>query len=235
MPSAPTGGKPSAVASHRKVGLLPEVGPEVTTLVVFNIPWFYKMEELLEAWPPDGRYDYLNILYNFDARHNVGYGFINFTEHAHAVQFVERWHGRLLPKQKCGKRLQTVPARNQGLRENLARLSLRDLEEMAQARVSPIVFLGGERVDPLEASIRLGLIAEGEGEEGQAERAEQQPLLSKSQVKESMFAEPYCAKSAREMVPQFKPPGPEALLMPDPVDLPLPGFAFASQSSDHAV
>lgn len=164
---APPGNRPMGGKGHdssagspprRKAGLLPFVGEDVTTLVVFNIPWFYKMDELLEAWPADGRYDYLNVLYNFDARHNVGYGFINFTSNAYAVQFVERWHGRLLPKQMRGKPLQTVPAHHQGLRENLARLSLNDLEQMAEAGVSPVVFLDGERVDPRHASMRLGLV-----------------------------------------------------------------------------
>lgn len=162
---APTNtGAPANKLVRREVGLLPEVAEHVTTLVIFNIPWFYKMDEILEAWPEDGRYDYLNVLYNFEARHNVGYGFINFTKNEYAVRFVERWHGRLLPKQKSGKTLQTVPANHQGLRENLARLSLDDLKQMASAGVSPIVILDGERVDPREASMRLGILPANKAE-----------------------------------------------------------------------
>uniref|UniRef100_A0A7S4RZ80 RRM domain-containing protein n=1 Tax=Alexandrium monilatum TaxID=311494 RepID=A0A7S4RZ80_9DINO len=138
-------------------GEMPDIGDDVTTLIVYNIPWDLTIGELLQQWPADGTYDYLSVLFNFSSGHNVGYGFINFTSSALARNFVRRWHGQHLQRRWKGKPLQFVPAIRQGLKANLGRLSIADLAQMAAANVLPVVLLDGIPVDAREASRRLGL------------------------------------------------------------------------------
>mmetsp|Transcript_63358 Transcript_63358/g.147592 ORF Transcript_63358/g.147592 Transcript_63358/m.147592 type:complete len:217 (-) Transcript_63358:151-801(-) len=143
----------------------PEVHPDgvcsipkgVTTLVIFNVPWDISFSTLLKFWPADGRYDYFSLLYNVKTGHNIGYAFINFTRHEYAVDFAAMWQGLRLPTSKTPRGLKVSPATHQGLQNNLARLTVDDMDKLDKAGMLPVVFLDGVRVDARFAYHKLGL------------------------------------------------------------------------------
>mmetsp|Transcript_75069 Transcript_75069/g.174083 ORF Transcript_75069/g.174083 Transcript_75069/m.174083 type:complete len:266 (+) Transcript_75069:30-827(+) len=135
----------------------PQLSHGITSIAVFHMPWTITIDELMNFWPMDGTYNYLNVLYNHRSGHNVGYCFLNFTRPEFAQEFVERWHGRYLTGWAGRASLLVKPSRVQGLQAHLERLRTERLDLMAAVGVPPVVVLGGRRVDPIVAMEMFGI------------------------------------------------------------------------------
>jgi len=135
------------------------LGPEVTTLVVRNIPARYTQEQLLEEWIPDGTFNFLFRPYSFTEKRMLGYVFVNFVSHRAAVEFQRKWHGKFLRQHAKTRALDITRASVQGYRSNLKHVTSRILD-IHNASLLPVLLSGTERLDALAEATRLGLISQ---------------------------------------------------------------------------
>jgi len=119
--------------------------PNVTTLVVRNVPARFSPQKLLEVWSPDGTYNFLHVPYRFERRRRLGMAFINFVSHEEATRFMATWHGQKLAD--GSKRMQIVAAEIQGFIENLQHLKETHLERLRNDNYMPLVFKGTCQLD----------------------------------------------------------------------------------------
>jgi len=145
---------PPGLGCHDKVGMEGVVGgvsennAKLTSLVVRNIPASCTQESLMVEWPNnDGSYD---LLYKPRSTKQQGQtcAFINFTSHAAAQAFKNRWHGQRLNHgtEESGKRLNVSFARVQGRDAMLSLYKKRRVGRM-KGPYQPIVFQSGVRMD----------------------------------------------------------------------------------------
>jgi len=127
--------------------------PEVTTLVVQNVPARFSPQKLMEVWSPDGTYNLLHVPYGFQRKRRHGIAFINFVSHEAATHFMATWHGQRLVD--GSKRLLICAAEVQGVTENLRRFKAQDVQSL---RYLPVVLDGTRQLDSraLLAHIDLG-------------------------------------------------------------------------------
>jgi len=132
--------------------------PDVTTLVVRNVPAKFSPQKLLEVWSQDGAYNFLHVPYSFERRRRLGMAFINFVSHEAATRFMATWHGQKLAD--GSRRLQIVAAEIQGLMENLWHLKAAHVEKFRNDNYMPLVFKGTRQLDfrALLAHMDLGEI-----------------------------------------------------------------------------
>jgi len=123
-------------------GTLP---PNVTTLVVRNVPARFSPQKLLEVWSPHGTYNFLHVPYSFQRRRRLGMAFINFVSHEAATRFMATWHGQKLAD--GSKRMQIVAAEIQSFIENLQHLKETHLERLRNDSYMPLVFKGTCQLD----------------------------------------------------------------------------------------
>jgi RNA recognition motif-containing protein len=99
--------------------VIPDKGSEITTVMLRNIPNKYTRAGLLTALSDFG-FDpaTCNNLYlpmDTDSGCNLGYSFLNFVSHGHALEFKERFDGCRLPSSGSRKVCSVVWANKQGL------------------------------------------------------------------------------------------------------------------------
>lgn len=125
---------------------LRELPPEVTTLVIRNIPARYTKEKLLEEFVPDGRFDLLHFPYDIEAMCTSGYAFINFVSHEAALDFQKEVHGTY-PKHGRGKHFDVRAAEVQGFQATLSTVNAnRKLQRYPFEEMVPAVFSGKTRL-----------------------------------------------------------------------------------------
>jgi RNA recognition motif-containing protein len=108
-----------AYISPKPVHQIPNPGHEITTVMLRNIPNKYTRAGLLGALSDFG-FDpaTCNNLYlpmDTDSGCNLGYAFLNFVSHGHALEFKERFDGCRLPSSGSRKICSVVWANKQGL------------------------------------------------------------------------------------------------------------------------
>ena len=101
------------------MSMMPTKGSEITTVMLRNIPNKYTRAGLLTALSDFG-FDpaTCNNLYlpmDTDSGCNLGYAFLNFVSHGHALEFKERFDGCRLPSSGSRKICSVVWANKQGL------------------------------------------------------------------------------------------------------------------------
>jgi len=134
-----------------------DIPQDVTTVAVRNVPWNYTQEDLVEAWPPTDCYDYLHLPRDSRGNRTTTYAFVNFISREKAQEFAERWHGRFMPDHQAPTSLSIAVANTQGLEENMARVTARQLKEMAAQQVLPATFCHNIPIDCRLLYIALGL------------------------------------------------------------------------------
>ena len=118
-PGAPVAAWPTdsyMIPSHRS---MPNEGGEITTVMLRNIPNKYTRAGLLVALTEHG-FDpaTCNNLYlpmDTESGCNLGYAFLNFVSHGHALEFKTRFDGCRLPSSGSRKVCSVVWANKQGL------------------------------------------------------------------------------------------------------------------------
>jgi len=138
---------------------LPTLDPDVTTLVVRNVPC--SQEELLETWPPDGSYNFLYRPIGIEGHKVPTHAFVNFTSREAAVAFQAKWHGKFLHNHGMDRALDIAGCVTQGYEMNLKRALKRPGTDADGNLCLPALFRGVERVDTREEAARLGLQAPG--------------------------------------------------------------------------
>jgi len=99
-----------------------------TTVMLRNIPNKYTREMLIKQLSIDfhGQFDFMYLPIDFKNKCNVGYSFINFRTVEACNRFVKVFHGvdvcKCLPGLNSKKVVEVMPARVQGLAENVRRL-----------------------------------------------------------------------------------------------------------------
>jgi len=121
--------------------------PEVTTIVVRNIPARFSPTELADLWPPEDTYNLLYIPFSFRRKKRSGVAFINMVSHAAAVEFTARWHGQKLVNTNGAGCLDIREAGVQGFMQNLQRLKESRIDRLHNASYLPIVFKGKHKLD----------------------------------------------------------------------------------------
>jgi hypothetical protein len=89
------------------------------TLVVRNVPIYWKQEQLLMMWPPAGSWNLLYFPFILAQHRRSGYVFINFVSRQALLLFVRRWHDKVLLPEMFAKRLEIFIANTQGFEANL--------------------------------------------------------------------------------------------------------------------
>jgi len=134
------------------------IDPNITTLVVRNIPARYTKEELLQEWPPDGGFDFLYLPFNQKQKRTAGYCFVNFTSSEAAVAFYCQWHGKWLHTSKrATKKLSVAAAEVQGLEANLQHLVHCGIQRIKNTKYLPSVF-NGDREMPFNEETSAGIL-----------------------------------------------------------------------------
>jgi len=93
-----------------------------STLMVHNIPAGCTVEQLLEAWPVDGSYDFLYAPKSNGDSRLAGFAFVNFTSQAAAAAFASRWHGERWLGLRGDRAMRVSTAHCQGLEANIEQL-----------------------------------------------------------------------------------------------------------------
>jgi len=142
--------------------MLRTLPPEITTLVVRNVPARFSPQKLMEVWSPDGTYNLLHVPYSFQRKRRLGIAFINFVSHEAATHFMATWHGQKLAD--GSKRLQIVAAEVQGFTQNLQRLQAQQVQTFRNEKYLPVVLKGTCQLDSkaLLAHVDLGAIGEND-------------------------------------------------------------------------
>lgn len=122
-----------------------------TTLMIRNVPVLYTREMLLAEWSNDGTYDFLYLPYSCSMQRNLSYAFINFTNEAAALAFVQRWQKKRLSYYTSRKPLNISFADVQGRDSNLWQLKKKRVKRIKINQCQPMIFEGGQRVPLLDA------------------------------------------------------------------------------------
>jgi len=93
-----------------------------TTLMVHNLPAGCTEQQLLEAWPIDGSYDFLYAPKSNGDSRLAGFAFVNFTSQAAAAAFASRWHGERWLGLRGDRAMRVSTAHCQGLEANIEQL-----------------------------------------------------------------------------------------------------------------
>eukprot|EP00931_Biecheleriopsis_adriatica_P041667 TRINITY_DN2379_c0_g1_i4.p1 TRINITY_DN2379_c0_g1~~TRINITY_DN2379_c0_g1_i4.p1 ORF type:complete len:447 (+),score=94.83 TRINITY_DN2379_c0_g1_i4:150-1343(+) len=124
-----------------------------TTVVIKNMPEQYTQELLLQAWPPDGSYNFLLLPFSRQRMRNLGFAFVNFRTSQEAVAFFLKWQGRILDKPRAlNAKQKVVPldiaaANVQGFAANVRCVKEKLGTKRIPANCLPFVFDGTSRVD----------------------------------------------------------------------------------------
>lgn len=129
-----------------------------TTLVLRNVPKHYTLEGLLSEWRPTGSYDLIYYPYNLKSKRRIGFCFINFVSHQHALEFQCKWHGRIFPNHRDALPFDITAANLQGAAATLERFRGKRIELMSDVEYLPAVFRGKERLDVRDVLVDLGLV-----------------------------------------------------------------------------
>jgi hypothetical protein len=133
----------------RSVDASPSELHDDCTLMLRNIPNKYTQSALLDdldAYRASFNFFYLPT--DFKNHCNLGYAFINFTNKAAAVDFVQEYDGKRLPRfPQSPKVLAVQKARIQGKDANIERLRSSSVMGVLDSSTKPLVFEGGVSVD----------------------------------------------------------------------------------------
>mmetsp|Transcript_36585 Transcript_36585/g.85134 ORF Transcript_36585/g.85134 Transcript_36585/m.85134 type:complete len:234 (-) Transcript_36585:103-804(-) len=125
--------------------------PGSTMLVVRNIPCTETIDHLQQLWPSEAMgWNYLYLPYSVSKGRSMGYAFINFADHQHAVEFAERWHQLPLPSagHAAHRPLSVSASTVQSVGDSLTSIQWELLLQLADIGMEPVVLLkGGRRVD----------------------------------------------------------------------------------------
>lgn len=133
-------------------------GDWATTLVVRNVPRYYDLEGLLREWTPDGSFDLVHFPYNIKAKRRLGFCFINFISHRHALEFRRHWHARTFPGHDSSAELDINFAKLQGLPSILELFRGKKAELMTDTEILPATFSGTQRLDTRRLLLQFGII-----------------------------------------------------------------------------
>lgn len=122
----------------------------VTTLMVRNIPPECTVDDLLQAWPVDGSYDFLFLPMSTGDRYAIGFAFINFVDEASSFRFEARWQSQRLPTHPKARRLRLVTARLQGQRANVHALQGQPKARQRCRLTCPIIIIKNGRLVGLQ-------------------------------------------------------------------------------------
>lgn len=131
---------------------------DVVTVMVRQVPRRYSQIQILEKLSQRGFKGVINFLYlPFDMKKgiNVGYCFVGFTEHCHALRFRKAFDGAFLDKaaQAKDKPLRVHPASVQGYAASVQHFSRTKTGNKQDRRFSPL-FLGADGHIPPAACLR---------------------------------------------------------------------------------
>jgi len=121
--------------------------PEVTTIVVRNIPARFAPTEPADLWPPEDKYNLLYIPFSFRRKRRSGIAFISMVSNPAAVEFTARWHGRKLVNINGAGCLDVLEAGVQGFMANFQRLKESRVDRLRNESYLPIVFKGKPKLD----------------------------------------------------------------------------------------
>lgn len=130
-----------------------------TTLMIRNIPVMYTQEALVLEWPNNGTYDFFYLPFSCSSQRNLTYAFINFTSHAAAMDFKNRFEKNRLAHYTARKPLNVSCADVQGRDENLLQLRKKRIWRLKVKQCQPLIYDDGVRISLAEAFRRLSLKA----------------------------------------------------------------------------
>jgi hypothetical protein len=119
-----------------------------TTVMLRNIPNKYTQSTLLQALDDKGFRGVYNFFYlpvDYKNHCNMGYAFINFTDHAGAMKFMSAFKGYQLPA-KSSKVCDTCWARVQGLKSNVEHYRNSPVNDLPDPEYRPLLFQNGVEV-----------------------------------------------------------------------------------------
>eukprot|EP00416_Gambierdiscus_australes_P030774 CAMPEP_0171090200 /NCGR_PEP_ID=MMETSP0766_2-20121228/29519_1 /TAXON_ID=439317 /ORGANISM="Gambierdiscus australes, Strain CAWD 149" /LENGTH=224 /DNA_ID=CAMNT_0011548169 /DNA_START=46 /DNA_END=720 /DNA_ORIENTATION=- len=130
--------------------------PGSTMLVVRNIPCVETIDHLQKTWPAEKLgWNYLYLPYSMSKDRSMGYAFINFTDHQHAVEFADSWHRSYLPGHAAHRPLSISMATVQSVGESLTSIKWDLLLQLAELGMEPVLIVQGQRVDTRFAYLAL--------------------------------------------------------------------------------
>jgi hypothetical protein len=100
-------------ASVKKVNGTTLVCPEVTTLMIRNLPFTLTLSELLNALETSGfksQCDYCYLPHKFQNHTNQGFAFVNFANAEVAQKFLSEWQGSTLFRTECMRKSLNISA-----------------------------------------------------------------------------------------------------------------------------
>lgn len=116
-------------------------GPEVTTVMIRNLPGNIKQQDLLDELDRSnfkGLYDFVYMPCSFKTGEGKGFAFVNFVCAEAVTSFANSWHrSRRLGMAAREPQLNISPAEVQGLQENLARWSVPRMRRIRNPNLRP--------------------------------------------------------------------------------------------------
>eukprot|EP00405_Crypthecodinium_cohnii_P008202 CAMPEP_0206424488 /NCGR_PEP_ID=MMETSP0324_2-20121206/3259_1 /ASSEMBLY_ACC=CAM_ASM_000836 /TAXON_ID=2866 /ORGANISM="Crypthecodinium cohnii, Strain Seligo" /LENGTH=379 /DNA_ID=CAMNT_0053889155 /DNA_START=246 /DNA_END=1382 /DNA_ORIENTATION=+ len=124
-------------------------GPQpITTMMVRNLPRRYLPADLLyelEEVVSEESFNFLSVPWEISNASNLGFGVVNFLTADIATTVRDQMDGRCWKKVQSVKTIRMLPAKIQGLRNNILH-SLQARPHWTSEEHNPIVFLAGKRV-----------------------------------------------------------------------------------------
>lgn len=124
----------------------PRLRPGQTTLIIHNFPPPFNPAHVLQVWPPDATFDYLEIPYHAVEMRFKGYILLNFPTPDLAQEFGRTWHGRVLNDiQRLP--LNIGPANVQGIPALVERFRGKDIWRLHRHGHLPLFYDGLNRLN----------------------------------------------------------------------------------------
>mmetsp|Transcript_9088 Transcript_9088/g.21226 ORF Transcript_9088/g.21226 Transcript_9088/m.21226 type:complete len:212 (-) Transcript_9088:65-700(-) len=142
--------------------------PGTTMLVVRNIPCTFTPDDVMRIWPARGCWNYLFLPYNLAKKRSMGFLFMSFIDHQHAVEFTHKWHRCSLPGRPNRSTLSISAAALQNVGDSLACIAWEQLLQLAEVGMEPVLFVRGLRVDTRLAYLALASPSNESGGSAQA-------------------------------------------------------------------
>jgi RNA recognition motif-containing protein len=141
---------------EKHVKSLADISPEITTLMIRNLPTRFTPMSLIRLFEDCGFYHAFDFFYcpiDFKTSKNQGYCFINFIHPEYAQMFASIFHGTRLGITTSTKILNVSGSRRQGLKENVCLFRGSDLlSSCSLPFYKPFVLMFGDLL-PLSESL----------------------------------------------------------------------------------
>jgi len=127
-------------------GYGPPLPQQGTTVIVWHLPERFDLACVLDLWPMDGTFNYLEVPFSASERCHKGRAIINFASCSMARRFVSKWKGRWVHGSQK-EPLEVRLAHIQGLRRLLERFQGKNIQKLDSHGCLPLVCNGTTRLN----------------------------------------------------------------------------------------